>query len=128
MKSYARSPVRASTLALVNLLVVLACLNAFPLQRVSEGSAPASTSVTATVRSVDAKNRRLEVVTGVGFACWVVRVRTAEHCQIKIKSAPAKLVDLKPGDIVRIQYRKIEAGNVAETVEALEVETAGSRR
>ena len=77
---------------------------------------------------MNTKDRALEVTTGVGFACRLVRVRVPKGCVIRVKGAPGTFADLKPGDVVRTQYRQNGERNIAETVEVLELEGVEGKR
>ena len=73
--------------------------------------------ITATVRSVDASARRVDLLTGVGHALRIVRISVAEGCQIRVRAAAAGLRDVKAGDICWVQFRRIAGRNVAERIE-----------
>jgi len=75
-------------------------------------------TLTATVRSVDAQARTLEVVTGVGHALRVVKISWKEAPTVKA-AAGAGMAQLKPGDLVRVEYAKAPEGNVVRTIELL---------
>lgn len=85
-------------------------------------------ALTATVRSVDAKARTLEVVTGVGPALRVMRFSCGERVLVKTAGGTAPLAQLKPGDLVRVEYAKGAEGNAATTIEALAWPAAGGAR
>ena len=95
----------------------------------SSSPAPeAMESRTATVRAVDVKARTLAVLTGVGHAVRLLRIPLSPECQIKVAGTAAELKDLKPGDIVRMTYRKSEDRSVAVRIETVPVQEAGEKR
>ena len=74
-----------------------------------------------TVRAVNAKAGRLELITGVGMSLRVVRMNTAPTTRLVAAGAAPRLADLKPGDVVRTECRRTPTGLVADRVEKLEV-------
>jgi hypothetical protein len=78
-----------------------------------------SIALTATVRSVDAPGRTLEVVTGVGLALRVVRLAWKETTTVKAATAGAGMAQLEPGDFVHVEYAKTSEGNIVKTIEFL---------
>jgi hypothetical protein len=78
-----------------------------------------SATLTATVRSVDAQARTLQVVTGVGYALRVVKISWKEIPTVKAAAAGAGISQLKPGDLVRVEYAKAPEGNVVKAIELL---------
>jgi hypothetical protein len=78
-----------------------------------------SIALTATVRSVDAPGRTLEVVTGVGLALRVVRLAWKDTTTVKAASAGVRITQLKPGDFVHVEYAKTSEGNIVKTIELL---------
>jgi hypothetical protein len=78
-----------------------------------------SATLTATVQSVDTQARTLQVVTGVGYALRVVKLSWKEAPALKTAAAGAGLAQLKPGDLVRVEYAKGPEGNVVKTIEVL---------
>lgn len=112
---------------LLGVLISVSAAVASPPQT-SAGSQPPAEDVTATVRALDTKAYTLDVLTGVGHAVRLLRVRVAPECQIKVAGAAAKLGDLKAGSIVRMQYRKTPAGMLAEKIETVAVEAVAVKR
>jgi hypothetical protein len=87
---------------------------------VPSSPAPGSAAtLTATVRSYDARTRTLEVITGVGLALRVVKIACPEGTPVRAEAAAASIARLKPGDIVRVEYARAPEGNVAKSIEAL---------
>jgi hypothetical protein len=78
-----------------------------------------SATLTATVQSIDAQARTLQVVTGVGYALRVVKISWKEAPTVKAAAAGAGMAQLKPGDLVRVEYTKSPEGNVVRTIELL---------
>lgn len=114
------------------LLALDVATRAFPSPGQSEpkdhGKGFEAAGLTATVRAVDAKAGTLDVITGVGLALRMMRIWVDPASQIKVKGAAAQLADLKPGDIVRIGYRKTADRNIAEMIETLPQDKTGSKR
>ncbi|MGH7568345.1 MAG: hypothetical protein ACREL9_05130 [Gemmatimonadales bacterium] len=74
-----------------------------------------------TVRTVETRARTLTVVTGVGLALQVVRIRLAPDSRLERAGAALAVSDLKPGDVVRAECRLVQGALVAERIEKLEV-------
>jgi hypothetical protein len=87
-----------------------------------------STTLTATVRSVDAQARVLEVVTGVGYALRVVKLAFPRPAELKTTRGSAPMAQLKPGDLVRVEYVKTADANNATKIEVLPAPEAGGAR
>ncbi len=81
------------------------------------GAAQAPDTVRGMVRAIDASARTFDVVTGVGMALRVVPLRAGRDAYIGAAGAPLTLADIKPGDIVRAEYRATPQGNICEKVE-----------
>lgn len=85
--------------------------------------APAATAspatLTATVQSVDAQARTLQLVTGVGHALRVVKLSWEATPPTVKAAAGAGMAQLKAGDLVRVEYAKGPEGNVVRTIEVL---------
>ena len=99
--------------------------------RGSDASQPpdtAATSLTATIRGVDAGARKVEVLTGVGHALRLVAMEVEPSCDIKVDGASVPLQDLKPGQIVRIRYRHADGGKAAQLIETLPKGAEGGGR
>jgi len=79
----------------------------------------ASATLTATVRSVDAQARTMEVVTGVGYALRVVKLSWTAAPTVKAAAAGAEMTQIKRGDLVRVEYVRAPGGNVVKTIEVL---------
>ena len=77
----------------------------------------AQDTLIATVHSVDAEAGVLEVVTGVGLALRIERVRVYRQVPIVVQGTEVWLDALAPGQIVRIVYRETAEGKVAESVQ-----------
>ena len=78
-----------------------------------------SATLTGTVQSIDAQARTLQVVTGVGYALRVVKLSWKEAPTMRAAAAGAGMSQLKPGDLVRVEYAKAPEGNVVRTIELL---------
>ncbi len=78
----------------------------------------ASTTLMATVTAVDVRAQTVDVVTGVGFALRVVKLGCG-RTEFKTAGGSLSLAQLKPGDLVRVEYAKGVEGNAARTIEAL---------
>ena len=59
----------------------------------------------------------LDVLTGVGLALRVVHIRAVPETHVAAAGAAVSLPEIKPGDIVRVEYRVTTQGNVAEKIE-----------
>lgn len=96
------------------------------------GAQPAS--LNCTVRSVDAKAKTVDVITGVGYALRQYRMKVAPACEISVAGAAADLGSLRPGTIVRVRYQPVPAGPktpaqlVAIAIETVHLEESGGAR
>jgi hypothetical protein len=116
---------RAGNVAFLLALVgTLSWTNPGSAQPPSPSSGKATLS--ATVRSVDAQARTLELVTGVGYALHVVKLTLGDRAEVRTPAGLAPLVQLKPGDRVRVEYTKGVDGNTATAIEILPAPEAGS--
>lgn len=106
-------------LALCFSLILSGASAAPPSPAATPASTVPSATLTATVQSIDMQARTLQVVTGVGHALRVVKVSWKEVPTVKAAAAGAGLSQLKPGDLVRIEYAKAPEGNVARAIELL---------
>jgi len=68
-----------------------------------------------TVQSV--KGSAVDLITGVGHALRLVRLRTLPSTEIATPDGEAALSALKPGDVVRADCRKTDAGLVVDKIE-----------
>jgi len=59
----------------------------------------------------------MDVITGLSFALRVSTFRVDESTEVVIRGERAELVDLGPGRVVRIQYRRTPQGNLADRIE-----------
>ena len=109
-------------------LGILWCTSPSFAQPPSPAAGSGPTTLTATVRSVDAQARTLEVVTGVGHVLRVVKLSFAEGAEVKTAGGMTPLAELKPGDLVRVAYTKGADGNAVKTIEALPRPEAGGVR
>ena len=80
-------------------------------------AAQAPDTVQGMVRRVDAPAGTFDVITGVSTALWVVPLRAGTAAYISADGTALTLADLRPGDIVRVQYRATPQGNVCESVQ-----------
>jgi hypothetical protein len=94
----------------------------------SPASGSAAPTLTATVRSVDTQARTLEVVTGVGHALRVVKFAFGEGAEVKTAGGAASLVQIKRGDLIRIEFTKDAGVDTAKTIEVLPRPEAGGAR
>ena len=90
-----------------------------PSPAATPAAAGPSVTLTATVQSIDAQARTLQVVTGVGYALRVVKISWKEAPTVKAAAAGTGMAQLKPGDLVRVEYTKAPEGNVVKTIELL---------
>jgi hypothetical protein len=85
-------------------------------------------TLTATVQSVDAQTRTLEVMTGVGYSLRVVKLSWKEPPTVKAAATAAGMAQVKPGDLVRVEHAKSAEGDVVKTIEVLPRPGAPSAR
>ncbi len=113
--------VTLSALALtLALLSVLACGGARREASVpgpATPTSPTSNVLTATCRSMNVGAGTMDVITGLSFALRVITFRVDESTEVVIRGERAELVDLGPGRVVRIQYRRTPQGNLADRIE-----------
>jgi hypothetical protein len=109
-------------------VLVLALSFAAPGFAQSPSPVTGQATVTATVRSVGGQPRVVEVTTGVGYALRVVKVTLPEQMEVRTPGGAARPDQLKPGDLVRIDYVKSPEGNKATKVEVLPPPEPGAPR
>ena len=119
---------RSAPIFALSFFGILGCTDASFAQSQAPASASGSVTLTATIRSVDAPARSLEVVTGVGPVLRVVKLSYAERALMKTPRGTAPPAELKPGDLVRIEYTKGVDGNSIKAIEALPWPGAGGTR
>lgn len=98
------------------------------LPQTSQDAQTALESMTVTVYMVDTNARTLDVITGIGHALRLLKVQVDPQCEIRVAGAGAHLGDLKAGHIVRIQYRKLSRGSVAEKIDTVAPEATEGKR
>ena len=82
-------------------------------------------ALVATIRSFDPKAGALDLLTGCGHALRVVRFSVPSETKITQKGTAARLPDLRPGTIVRVEFRREGDRKVARTIQ---VEAPGGGR
>ena len=127
------SPFRAMAIVAVFVFIFLllfagAACGTAPLHKPSGAAVSAAGSLTATCHGVDTSSGTLSVITGVGFALREVRFRVDPGCDITVRGAPGRLVDLRPGKVLYIRYRKAGDRDMAESIEALPPGEPGGAR
>lgn len=71
------------------------------------------------VHAVQSRPAGLDLITGVGFALRLVRMRTLPATSVDSAGTTIPLGHVKPGDIVRTDCRMTDAGLVADHIEKL---------
>lgn len=110
----------AATVAVVLLLPLVASA---PVRSSLLPAAQAASSYTyqGTVHAVNLRTGSLDLITGVGMALRLVHMTTSPTTLMAGARASLRLADLKPGDYVRADCRRTDAGLVANRIERLEV-------
>lgn len=83
-------------------------------------SAPSYT-YQGTIHAVNVRSGWLDVITGVGMALRLVHMSTSPTTLLAGSGGALRLADLKPGDVVRADCRRTDAGLVVSRIEKLEV-------
>jgi len=97
----------------------------------AQPSAPGTTSrdsVACMVARLDAPSRTLDVLTGVGHAFRMLRVRLPEGVEVMARGARAPIGTLTPGTIVLLRYRESPTGRVVGAVDVLGAPAPGRER
>jgi len=78
-------------------------------------------SLRGAVRVVDARNRTLEVTTGVGLALRVVQLAVPPGVPVTDRghTEPMSLGELKPGDVIRVSFGVRVGRDIAYSIERL---------
>ena len=105
-------------------LMILVLLLESPLSRGAEPAPPAP--MTGTVVAVNAQERKVQVVTGVGHALRVMEFRAGSECRIVVSGATADLQQVRRGAIVEVRYRMAAGAYEATAIETLEPKKGGS--
>jgi hypothetical protein len=74
-------------------------------------------SVTGTVKTVDLSGGTLDLVTGVGYALRIQRVRLPAPLKVQGAARESTAVVLAPGSIVRVEFRTTTEETTASKVE-----------
>jgi hypothetical protein len=123
---------RGQLLRLAPLLIVGLCGSAAGRAQTPPPATPAepasATTLTATVRAVDAGTRTVKVLTGVGPALRVVTLACDERAAVKSEAGELPLYQLKAGDLVRVRYSRGPAGDTATAIELLQWPRSGGVR
>ncbi len=110
---------RPAALAAVLLSPLVASAPAGPRPLATVQAAPSYT-YQGTVHAVNARAGSLDLITGVGMALRLVHLSTSPTTLLAGPGAALRLADLKPGDYVRADCRRTDAGLVASRIEKLE--------
>ena len=111
---------RCSPVSALGFSVILCCAASGCAQSRAPATPPGFWStLTCTVRSVDARARTLDVITGTGPALRVARFSCGERIEVKTLAGNAPLAGLKPGGLIRVEYTKGADGMAAKAIEAL---------
>ena len=78
---------------------------------------PGMHSVTGTVKTVDLSGGTLDLVTGVGYALRIQRVRLPAPLKVQGAARESTAVVLAPGSIVRVEFRTTTEETTASKVE-----------
>jgi hypothetical protein len=117
-------------------LFVSLVLLSFALRIASRSAPPAPleqpSSMIGTVHRVDTDAGILEVITGVGHAIRLVRMKVSSDCRIHISGATPHLANVAKGTMVRIQYVPSPSGTsirgIAMAIESVESDGPGGAR
>jgi len=103
----------------MRLIATLAVVPALLLQTGASDRAPHTAPYTyeGTVRTVQPRPASLEIVTGVGMALRLVRMSVPAAAHIESGGAAITLRDLRPGDVVRAECHRTDAGLVADRID-----------
>jgi hypothetical protein len=94
-------------------VALLAAILLFPAAAAAQQDVPYVYQ--GTVHSV--KRGAVDLITGVGHALRLVHMRTLPTTEIATAAGAATLSALKPGDVVRADCRKTDAGLVVDRIE-----------
>lgn len=70
-----------------------------------------------TVHAVKANDHTLDIITGVGYALRIVHMRALPTTLITSDGAAVGLAEVAPGDVVRADCRRTDAGLVVDKIE-----------
>ena len=79
-----------------------------------------SYSYRGTVHAVNAPTGSLDLLTGVGMSLRLVHMTAGPAVRSSAPTAGLRMIDLKPGDVVRIECRRTSAGLVVDRIEKVE--------
>lgn len=109
------------TIAIAVVLLTPLVASAPGLRGHATAQAAPSYSYHGTVHAVNARAGSLDLITGVGMALRLVHMTTSPTTLFSSASAGIQLAGLKPGDVVRADCRRTDAGLVASRIEKIEV-------
>ncbi len=99
-------------------LIVLATPN-HPGAAAAQQAATPPYTYQGTVQAVRPRPGELDLLTGVGEALRIVRLRVVPATQISSAGQTVRLAQLEPGDIIRTVCRQTDTGLVADQIEKL---------
>lgn len=111
------------TAALSAILLIPLVISAPAARRPQAPTQPAASyTYRGTVHAVNAPTGSLDLVTGVGMSLRLVHLTAgpAVRSSAAAPTAGLRMTDLKPGDVVRVECRRTNAGLVVDRIEKLE--------
>jgi hypothetical protein len=94
-------------------------------------AAPSMTStaqdtLVGTVRSVNYETNTVELLTGLGFAIRIERVKVEPATSVMIGGEARPLDNLRRGQVVLVEYREAAGGKVAISLKVVRMESGGA--
>ena len=105
-------------------ILLLPVVTYAPVDRHPQTAAQPGASYTyqGTVRSFAAKTGSLELIVGVGMALRILQVSVAPAARAGGATAARRAgLEFKPGDVVRVECHRTDAGLVADRIEKIAV-------
>lgn len=113
---------RTTRTAALSAVLLIPLVISAPARRAQAPTQPAASyTYRGTVHAVNAPTGSLDLLTGVGMALRLVHMTAGPA--VRSTAAPTaglRMVDLKPGDVVRVDCRRTSAGLVVDRIEKLE--------
>lgn len=112
---------RTAALAAILLIPLVTAAPAARPARQTPQVAPSYT-YQGTVHAVNVKTGSLDLITGVGMSLRLVHITIPPAARLAAAGSAHRLLDLRPGDVVRADCRRTASGLVAERFEKVEVQ------
>lgn len=106
----------------LGVVVLLACGGSYqsePTPGPARATGPTTNVLTGTCKAYDLSDSTMDVIAGVSFVLREVTFQIHEDTEITIREERARLIDMRAGMVVRVEYRVTREGNLADKIEVV---------